>query len=393
MPLVVNPIVYTSFPKVGFQSLASSSVPIEIQQAFLEQIVYQQWDTYNPPPSGYRAVYLYQVTTEQFLFGWLYNDGNDDLGRSNIPYFVAYYLFGRLSSSVLEQILNCLELGPPMVINRQNPPKQLENLIIPDTGNYEPSRRGLSIDAETRQTIHRNLQQKRVIRLFIGLKVPDTTTYLNVPLEELGLPPIPPNIALNSITPTTAKNDTYSNYPIISPIVELLESFVKKPIGIQGTALISGEGQLIVPPVGMDQETATLTAARMLYLAQSTQDELDWQTIDNVSIRGKTGHLILNRCDADVFLLVKTGKTLSGLLETEINRFVKQLQPALNSLDSLDDSKMLNGNINSETPNQGTVLPNLEIPEKDKEDDTDEYDPAMLYDDDDEISYRGRRLN
>ncbi len=371
MPLVVHPIIYTSFPKVGFQSLASPSVPIEVQQTFLEQIVYQQWNTYDPPPAGYRAVYLYQVTPEQLLFGWLYNDGNDDLGRSNIPYFVGYHFQGRINSSSLEQILNCLELGPPVVFDRQNPPKLLENLVIPDGNSYQPTRRGLSLDSETRQKIHRNWQQQQLIRLFVALKMPDPTTYLKSPLESSPLPQIPNNYL--STTPS-------------SPLTQLLEGFMQKPIGIQGVVLISREGHLMSDPVGMDEETATLIGGRMLYLAQSTQDELNWQDIENISIRAKDGHLILTRCDADSFLLVKTGKALTGLLEAEINRFLKQLQPTLDKLDSLDSDSM--SDEDESVFSRSRPLPNLEHQVKE-----------MIYEsnfddleDDDEISYRGRKL-
>jgi predicted regulator of Ras-like GTPase activity (Roadblock/LC7/MglB family) len=383
MSLAVNPIVYTSFPKVGFQSLASPSVPIEVQQTFLEKIVYQQWDTYNPPPSGYRAIYLYQVTAEQCLFGWLYNDGNDDLGRSNIPYFIAYHLPNRLNSRSLEQILNFLELGPPVIFDRQNPSKQLENLMIPDSGNYEPARRGLTIEPETRQKIGRDLQQKRVIRLFIGLKMPETTTMLKAPLEGK-MPAIPKSKPNNRVKSEVSPSNNQS-----SLLQKVLKEFVKKPIGIQGVVLISSEGQLILPPVGMDEEMATLTGGRMLYLAQSTQDELDWQNIENISIRGQGGHLILTRCDVDTFLLVKTGKALTGLLEAEINRFIKQLQPMLTSLDGFNeyDLEENNGYSESNIPTSPPLLPKLETPEKKV------FYEAYQSEDDDEISYRGRRLN
>ncbi len=48
MPLL-GQLVYTSFPGVGFKALVSAQVPPQIQQAFIEQVVYQYWDSYNPP--------------------------------------------------------------------------------------------------------------------------------------------------------------------------------------------------------------------------------------------------------------------------------------------------------------------------------------------------------
>ena len=91
MPLSLGQIVYTSFTGIGFRLLASAQVPSEIQQAFVEQVVFRHWDSYNPPESEYRAVYLYQVTPEHILFGWLYSDGSDDLKRTHVPYFHCYY--------------------------------------------------------------------------------------------------------------------------------------------------------------------------------------------------------------------------------------------------------------------------------------------------------------
>jgi len=43
----------------------------------MERVASQRWDSYEPPKSGYRAVYLHQVTPDHSLFGWLYNDADD----------------------------------------------------------------------------------------------------------------------------------------------------------------------------------------------------------------------------------------------------------------------------------------------------------------------------
>jgi len=64
MSLVLGQLVYTSFPKVGYKLFVSTEVPTEIQQVFIQQIVYQHWNSYNPPKPGYLGAYLYQITPE-----------------------------------------------------------------------------------------------------------------------------------------------------------------------------------------------------------------------------------------------------------------------------------------------------------------------------------------
>ena len=104
MPVLLNQLVYTSFSEVGFRAISSIQVPTQIQQAFIQQVVYKYWDSYDPPRSGYRAAYVHQVSPEHTLFGWMYNDGHDDLGRSHVPYFVCYYLAELLDAVQLENI-------------------------------------------------------------------------------------------------------------------------------------------------------------------------------------------------------------------------------------------------------------------------------------------------
>jgi len=162
-------LVYTSFPEVGFKTLASAEIPPQIQQAFVEQVVYQYWDSYNPPEFGFRAAYLHQVTLEQVLFGWLYNDGSDDLGRSHVPYFICYYLAEPLHPSQLESILACLQRGPIALLDRQRLPAQLEPIFAPDSLDYQPSRRGVGIPLKERQQGYVVLQQGHLLDLFIPL--------------------------------------------------------------------------------------------------------------------------------------------------------------------------------------------------------------------------------
>ncbi|MBD2346724.1 WD40 repeat domain-containing protein [Anabaena subtropica] len=164
---LLDQLVHTSFPVVGFRTVVSTEVPTEIQQAFIQQVVYQHWDSYNPPSPGYRAAYLYQVTSEHSLFGWLYNDGLDDFGRSNVPYFVCYYLAGKLQPIQLEDIFICLRTGPITLIDRQNFPVSLTSLVAPDLKSYQPARTGVEIPKEMIEQSQKALQRGEILNLFV----------------------------------------------------------------------------------------------------------------------------------------------------------------------------------------------------------------------------------
>lgn len=151
--MILGQLIYTSFAKVGFQTLTSAEVPPEVRQVFIEQIVYQYWDSYNPPPADYRAAYLHPINGDRILFGWLYNDGADDLGRAHVPYFVCYYLAGVPD---LPFILECLAAGPIQMFDRQTMPDSVERVVIDDL--YAAIRPGV--------TIQEQLQEK-LFKLFV----------------------------------------------------------------------------------------------------------------------------------------------------------------------------------------------------------------------------------
>ncbi|ABA21164.1 WD-40 repeat-containing protein [Trichormus variabilis ATCC 29413] len=166
-PLNLGQLVYTSFAIAGLRTVASKEVPPEIQQAFLEKVVYQYWDAYNPPSAGYRAAYLLQVTSEDNLFGWLYNDGLDDFGRSDVPYFLCYYLPGKLHPSQLENIFICLCTGPITIVDRQNLPVSLESLVTQNLWSYQPTRAGVKIPRQVIEESQITLKQEELLNLFV----------------------------------------------------------------------------------------------------------------------------------------------------------------------------------------------------------------------------------
>lgn len=176
MPVFLGQLVYTSFPRVGFRLLASTQVPIEVQQAFTEQVVYQHWDVYNPPMHGYRAVYLHQITLKHNLFGWLYNDGLDDLGRNHVPYFHCYYLAERLHALYLENIFTCLYKGPLSLIDRHSPPTAPGTIVAPDFLNYQSARIGVAIPSNVRERSYVALKQRRLLKLFIAVDEQEVAT-------------------------------------------------------------------------------------------------------------------------------------------------------------------------------------------------------------------------
>ena len=167
MPLLLGQLVYTSFTGVGFRVLASTQVPSEIQQAFIHKVVYQHWDSHNPPKSGYRAAYIHQVSLDHTLFGWLYNDGPDDLGRSHVPYFVCYFYSGLVDAVQLENILTCLHTGPVELIDRHSLPGTLETVVAPDLWSYQPARIGVPISLGVRKRSHIALKHRRLLDVFI----------------------------------------------------------------------------------------------------------------------------------------------------------------------------------------------------------------------------------
>ena len=313
MSLLVDQIIYTSFAEVGYKFLVSQKVPSDIEQSFLQHIVHQYWDAYNPPADNYRAAYLHQLSPHQTLFGWLYNDGTDDAGRAHTPYFISYYLVERLGRQQLNCILTCLEAGPLASIERQHLPLTLGRLAIPDGCCYQPARPGVNIPSRIQQQSHRQLGQQQLLQLFIPLEATER--------EELAeLPPPVPVLNLYPKKPTETEK-----------IEQILRDLAAQPLEIQGVALVidSPEGEPMAVPMGLDEKSALMLSEPLLALARSPQDGLNGQRIEQIAARSQEVNVILACLNGDVFLLVKAGKALTGLLESEINRTMKTLQEHL----------------------------------------------------------------
>ncbi|MGA7954011.1 MAG: hypothetical protein WCA07_10885 [Gloeobacterales cyanobacterium] len=168
MSLRLGQLFYTSFPEMGFHIITSPEVPPEARQAFVQTVTHQLWDAYNPPDNGYRAVYIYQEAPDRTLFGWLYNDGADDRGRSHVPFFIGHYLAGALSPEQLDNIFTLLRKGPSIAIDRQTPPEFLEAAAAPDLWDYKPVRAGVAVPAKAREQAYKALIQGELIEMFVS---------------------------------------------------------------------------------------------------------------------------------------------------------------------------------------------------------------------------------
>lgn len=183
MDVFLSQIVYTKFAGMGFTTLASAQVSTEIQQAFI-QLISQHWEAFNPPKSEYRAVYLQQLTPEQNLFGWLYNNRADDTGRDQVPYFICYYLAGPLHAFQLEDIFTCLHKGPVALLDQHSLPAYLETMILPNLWSYQPVRPGVAIPSVVRKHSHIALQQGELLDIFVPLDEQEMVIELNDQIYE-----------------------------------------------------------------------------------------------------------------------------------------------------------------------------------------------------------------
>ncbi len=166
MLLECSQLIYTSFDDVGFRLLTSQKVSAEIRQFFTDHIIHQYWNSYDPPEPNQRAVYLSQLNRYSTLFGWLFNDGIDDMGRDNVPYFIAYYLKAELSLRHLKTIFNILERGPLSLIQRQKVPGHLRYLSILESCPYQPARLGVKISVGRRDICSTLLDRGELLNLY-----------------------------------------------------------------------------------------------------------------------------------------------------------------------------------------------------------------------------------
>lgn len=192
MSLSLGQLIFTSFPGVGFKTLSSAQVPTKVQQAFIKHIAHRYWDAYNPPEPGYRAAYLHQVAPEHTLFGWLYGEDTDDLGRNRVPYFLCYYLGEVLQKPYLQTIFDCLKQGPVERLDRQIEPQGLKQITLSNGCNYPPACPGIAIPMEIYLQSHSALNQGQLLNVFVPVHggivleqnaLPDQPGYASDPFQ------------------------------------------------------------------------------------------------------------------------------------------------------------------------------------------------------------------
>ena len=374
--LQVKQLIYSSFYRRGFTLLTSSDIPTVVRQTFTQKFVQTSWDPYLPPTLDYRAAYLFQfpLETPGTLFGWLYHDGYDEIGRSDIPYFIAYYLSGLLQPTQLSAIFTCLEQGPISWMDRCTALNDLtlETLTIENVRNSQAVRQGVAVPNVIRVQSYEAMQSQVLIDYFFAdtSEQPSSVnsqSYAQNPLLEHRLQEsseydgggLMVNPKVNPAINTTNLED-------------ILQELVSKPIGILGAVLVSADGLALNNPIGMDESISGILAGTMIYLAQNTQTALDWQEVELISIRASEGYVILSRCNPDTYLLIQSRKVPVGLLDGEINQTVAKLRSVLNN--TTDDSSLML---------QAALEPQNYLPMESK--------VANSIDFSNEVTYRGRR--
>ena len=262
MALYLGQLVYTSFPGVGFTCLKSAAIPIDMEEAFIEEIVYRYWDAYDPPPPGYRAVYLHQVTFCDLLFGWFYNDGMDEFGRYDVPYFICYYWSQKLDATQLKQILACLQTGPLTITDRQTFTHRLDSILFQESSNYQAARLGVEISEKIIQQSHQALEQKNLLNLLVEGKQSEVT---------------------EQSKPSSYSSNLVKNYQNFSPIGE--GNFNLHKLKFSGnlnlTAIIISLAVTTLPIAGLGTVTYHLASQSLgQYLSQlSTDKKFDAQDL------------------------------------------------------------------------------------------------------------------
>ncbi|MBW4627299.1 MAG: roadblock/LC7 domain-containing protein [Brasilonema octagenarum HA4186-MV1] len=119
----------------------------------------------------------------------------------------------------------------------------------------------------------------------------------------------------------------------IDEIKAILKKFASNTMGFQGTALVNSEGKPITT-IGMDDDSALIMAGTMIYLAHRTRKEVQWEGIEQISVKGTDGYMILTTCSPDILLLVIASKIPEGMLLVDINRTVDKLNAVLKDEES-----------------------------------------------------------
>ena len=162
----VEQLIYTSFDDVGFTSAYSKGFPLSLESTIKSEIIDRYWDAYQPPPEGFTAVYLHQINRHETLFGWLYNECNDDRGRKHVPYFLIYYVKDLLEQSLLEEIITLLEKGPLQKTVRSVKPESLNSILVDASFISVSTSNGVDVPQDIRNICYIDLKSERLLHFF-----------------------------------------------------------------------------------------------------------------------------------------------------------------------------------------------------------------------------------
>lgn len=165
--VLLGQMFFTSFRGSGFQFVRSPAVPANVEQIFRDQIIERHWVDHTPPPKDWRAAYILQLEQNQTIFGWAYNDGRDESGRDDVPYFLAYLLSLPLDDMLLGLLLQFLGKGPDTAPSRLAYPLILQDIMAPDLWSFSPQRPGVFIDSIHSENVYTSLVERKSVELFV----------------------------------------------------------------------------------------------------------------------------------------------------------------------------------------------------------------------------------
>jgi hypothetical protein len=266
-------LIYTSFDQLGFLLITGSQVSDTLKTVFMEKVVHQYWNAYNPPGKSFQLNYLYQISRKNTLFGWMFIDEQDELGRQNIPYFVSYYLNSPLDSLSLNLILTCLERGPIQMLDRCFPLEFLENIEIQnrDLTLYKPVRKGVSISSDARQQCLTLLQQGELLSLLCSTEeqvsiqplIENAFFQASIPHNKPPIihPPsqrILPDFSFARIQPlfSLSRIQSLFSFPQIQLQLSSVTELPKKYLLLGGLIIAGGLSALLLPQVLSKNSTA-----------------------------------------------------------------------------------------------------------------------------------------
>lgn len=271
---------------------------------------------------------MQQITATQTLFGWLYIDGSDELGRSSIPYFVSYYLAGELQLGQLEEIINYLGKGPIYFIERERlGATAIDRVVLPMSDHYKPARPGVKIADEDIARLAARLTSHKL------LQFQTTAEFEPVGTPDLFIAKADQSDAESGLN--NAKDQSVITQPALNlvEVEQLLQGVLGANNGIVGLMLLGNEGNPLTPlltqelsiAAELEEDAAVTLAKNLLAIAKNSQQLLNFGGFQHGELHLDNGHWVLSQCLSDCYLLTITEKMLTGLLEIETKRLIKKI--------------------------------------------------------------------